>query len=566
MSHLRQIIRAGVLVLVSGCGGAGGPTPDVDRAIEEGDVREAYRLAQAAVAEEPSSAAAHVALSRAALHTMRTRVGVAEADRAIELSPDDPGGHYYRALHMQRLFRNVGAIESAREAARLAPNDPRNHVLLGELHFGGGMVGTADYEAAQAAFRQALALDPANERARFGHAKALILAGKHDQGLPEIEAFLVNRPYHGEARYLRGLSRMRLRDLAGAEDDFRRATRLVPDMAAAHFNLARVLQMQERGEEATAYRSLYERVKELAKSAHNAAVPYHISGDPSAALAYGQALAEIGRTDDAITVLDSAAADHPANASVGVALAEILRQAGFLDEAWTVIARTSDAHITEVRPHVTAAIVAAEREDHSLALEHARVAHQMAPDSPDIALIYAGALIRAENFDEAVRVLEGARTLAPGEPRVIGGLGEAFVQAGRAEEGIRMLNEVLRLEPRNANWLHWRGVARSEAEPRGAVQDLLDALRGAPNRVETYRALSSVLGVLGRGAEAAEADRRVTDLDARKERMRAVRAAYFSDPRNPEAASTLATLLEEVGREYEADRVRASVSAFGVEP
>lgn len=559
-------LAIGVLAFAGGCGNSPRGETDVDRALDEGRDQVAHQLALAEVEKAPNAAAAHVALSRTALHTERTQVGVTEAERAIALAPKKPEGHFYRALHMQQLFRNVGAIESAREALRLAPKGVRYHVLLGELLFGGGMVGTADYVAAEGAFREALALDPANARARFGLAKALILAGKHEDGLPEIEAFLVNHPYQGEARYLRGLSRMRLRDLVGAEDDFRRATRLAPEMSAPYFNLARVLQMQQRGAEAAAYRDLYERVKELAKRVHNAAVPYRISGEPAAAMAYGQALAEIGRTDEAIAVLQSAVVDHPEHTALGVVLSETLLQAGHVDEAWRVIARTSEARLDDPRPHVTAALVAAERGDPALAEEHARVAYELVPTNPDHALVLGNALIASGKAEEAVAVLEQGRAAAPGDPRFGTLLGEALVRVGRTPEGVRVLNEALRQNPENPGALHFRAVARTDTEPRGAVQDLRDAIRVAPNRVESYRALAQVLQKIGRDFEAAEWERRADDLSQRKDRMQAARTTYLENRHDAEAAAALATELQSVGREFEADRVRANASAFGVEP
>jgi tetratricopeptide (TPR) repeat protein len=128
------------------------------------------------------------------------------------------------------------------------------------------------------------------------------------------------------------------------------------------------------------------------------------------------------------------------------------------------------------------------------------------------------------------------------------------------------LNEALRQNPENPGALHFRGVARTDTEPRGAVQDLRDAIRVAPNRVESYRALAQVLQKIGRDSEAAEWERRADDLSQRRERMQAARTTYLENRHDAEAAAALATELQSVGREFEADRVRANASAFGVEP
>jgi predicted Zn-dependent protease len=283
-------------------------------------------------------------------------------------------------------------------------------------------------------------------------------------------------------------------------------------------------------------------------------------------MAYGQALAEIGRTDEAIAVLRSAVVDHPDHTALGVVLSETLLQAGHVDDAWRVIARTSEVRLQDPRPHVTAALVATERGDPALAEEHARVAYELAPTNPDHALVFGNALVASGKAEEAVAVLEQGRAAVPGDPRFWTLLGEALVRAGRTPEGVRVLNEALRQNPENPGALHFRGVARTDTEPRSAAQDLRDAIRVAPNRVESYRALAQVLQKIGRDTEAAEWERRADDLSQRRERMQATRTTYLENPHDAEAAAALAAELQGVGREFEADRVRANASAFGVEP
>ena len=261
--------------LLSSCGSPGGPVDRARRALEDGRTHEAWTLAGEAVAAEPNSAEAWVCRARAGLRTFRTAEAMAAADRAIALDSLRADAHLTRAYIFQRQFRNVAANKCADRAAELAPGEVRMHVARGELHLGGGVVGTADYDVATAAFREALRLDARSPRARLGLARTLVAQAQDDEAMTILDGLLADRPFHGEGHYLRGVVRMRNREMERAAVDFERAVRYLADPAPARFNLARVLDRLGKSEQALAARGDYPQARLRAEEINFARGRFH---------------------------------------------------------------------------------------------------------------------------------------------------------------------------------------------------------------------------------------------------------------------------------------------------
>jgi tetratricopeptide (TPR) repeat protein len=265
---------------------------------------------------------------------MRTGPGLVAAERAIALDATDARGHIVLALLEQRRRRHLAALAAAAEAVRLAPEDPRCHIVHGELLFGGGVVGTADHAEAEAAFREALRLAPESDRARYGLGKALVLQGRHDEAETFLDTVVEALPHHAEAYYWRGLVRMRQRELEEAEADFRQATDLDPSLAAAWFNRARVLRMMGRNAAADGATFRHETAKEEDERSESYEISYHGDTDASGpALLLARYLASRGRLDEALRVAESFAVDHPDIGPAWIVLAEVATTATFLELA-----------------------------------------------------------------------------------------------------------------------------------------------------------------------------------------------------------------------------------------
>jgi len=109
-----------------------------------------------------------------------------------------------------------------------------------------------DPENARVALLQALQRDPDNERVRTLLAVAQCQAGKYDDAALIAEQLVVDSPSNSMAHVMLSTARMGLGQIAEAKAAIRRAIELDPRSAAAHFNLAQILMMQDPPDVASA--------------------------------------------------------------------------------------------------------------------------------------------------------------------------------------------------------------------------------------------------------------------------------------------------------------------------
>ncbi len=135
------------------------------------------------------------------------------------------------------------------------------------------------------------------------------------------------------------------------------------------------------------------------------------SEDKTNALNYAAALRRIGRTDQAVAVLQRAAINFPDDHDVMAAYGKALASAGQLEQALRIVERAQT------------------------------------PDQPDWRLLSAQAVILDQmgRNEEARRLYEQALTFAPNEPTILSNLGMSYVLTGdlpRAEQILRQAVEV----------------------------------------------------------------------------------------------------------------------------
>jgi tetratricopeptide (TPR) repeat protein len=548
-----------LLLLAAACARAPEPLEDIARALADGNPQRAWALAARVVESLPESADAHRLAAEAALLTLRTSPGVEAASRALELAPEDPRVHLAQAYLDQARLRNVAAIAAAREAVRLAPEDARYRVGLGELLFGGGMVGTPDYEGAEVEFREAVRLAPENLRASFGLAKALINSGQHDEGEAELDSYLEARPGHGEAHYLRGVARMRRRALDEAAEDFRRAIMHAPWHSAYWFNAARVSQLLKRKEQAAAERERFDALRFLEKNHGNLEVAYHSSTENvGAALSLARVLVEQSRFREGSMLLESLCADRPAQPEAHTMLAELCVHTGRVDRGREAAAQAIELAPNRVRGHRALAQLELDAGNPAAAVEPARTAASLEPDDPEVLLSFGAVLLAAEHYEDAAAHFERLRREHPRNLRARGGHGQALVGAGRTAEGISLLEEVLRIRPRHADWLYSRGVGLvAQGRHRWAEESFRSAVANDPSHTEARAALARTLREIGKPQEAKQVETELRERLQREQEIAAVREERGVRPFDADSARRLADLLEQAEDPVGAARARA---------
>ncbi len=194
-------------------------------------------------------------------------------------------------------------------------------------------------------------------------------------------------------------------DFVAAARHAREALRVFPDYAEARFNLAvAVHELGDLSNAATEYRRLLARM--------SADSPRH-RREATVQRRLGEALAEMGRLDEAIGPLKTAVTLEPESAASHAALAMTLAQSG---------------DVTSARPHFEAAA-------------------RLAPGDAGHQINLGAALLQAGDYAAAARALELAAERAPTMPDVHHNLGSAYVALGRYADAVKAFEHALRLRP-----------------------------------------------------------------------------------------------------------------------
>lgn len=142
----------------------------------------ALHLASQAVAINPRSAAAGLALSYAQQACFDIPGALASLEKAEEFNP----GNAEIKARLAEMQLSVGDLDKARvtaqEAVKLNPDVGRSQTVLGFAY-----LTRIETDKAQAAFKKAIALDPALPLARLGLGLARIRDGKLEEGRADIE-------------------------------------------------------------------------------------------------------------------------------------------------------------------------------------------------------------------------------------------------------------------------------------------------------------------------------------------------------------------------------------------
>ena len=178
-----------------------------------GRAPEAIDAFEAARRLDPAGAEVLFELARVQIEHARPADCLATLDALLAVLPDHPAAHLQRGQAFEALDRLDDAADAYRAAQRLRPDDPlaRSKLCALLLHLGRfaeaepllaaapdaasfhGLRGvllaaTGRHAAAIAAYRRAIALDPAFDDARFGLGEALLTIGRFAEGWPGYRA------------------------------------------------------------------------------------------------------------------------------------------------------------------------------------------------------------------------------------------------------------------------------------------------------------------------------------------------------------------------------------------
>jgi tetratricopeptide (TPR) repeat protein len=405
----------------------------------QGRREDAVRTLRETVAAEPRFFNAWVYLGELSERDRQWKEAAEAYGRAVEQNPRS------LELRMRRgqALLNAGEAAAAREVLGSAvadyPTDGGALYLLAEAHRA-----VKDYDAADAAARRLIALEPAGVRGPY--ALALSFEARHDyRGVIDTLAPVVER--------------------AGSEGapPSRTLTALLLHLAFAHQELGQrdeALGAFERAREASPDDptiDLYLAQAHLTAKAHDEALAAARRGgsarpaDERFVRLEAQALSGLGRHEEAIALLEPRVEARPDGPEFHLALATAYGEAGRLDEATTLLDSAAERfRDAVVVPFQRGALL--ERHGRYVEAEAAfREALRRDPlHAPS--LNYLGYMLADHNerLDEALDLITRALGLEPHNPSYIDSLGWVHFRKGNLEEAQRHLQRAAAKLPANS--------------------------------------------------------------------------------------------------------------------
>lgn len=190
-------------------------------------------LALSAQPEDPD-ALALLALAR--LDQGKGEAALAAAREALGRAPDFPYFHYVVGVVLHRLERHDEAHAAGREAIAQDPSDANHFVLLASIQ-----LARRDWPGALAAAESALALDPEHVNAANLRAMALVRLGRKEEATATVDFALHRAPENAFSHANQGWNCLHRNEPKRAQEHFREALRLEPDLDYARDGMLEAL-------------------------------------------------------------------------------------------------------------------------------------------------------------------------------------------------------------------------------------------------------------------------------------------------------------------------------------
>jgi len=345
-------------------------------------------------------------------------------------------------------------------------------------------------EAAEALFRQALALEPGHFAALFLLAECLARRGEHGAAALLLEQVVQLNPGFAAGQESLGRALWHLRRPEEALAHLGRAVMLKPDSVEAHLNRGIVL--RELGRPDAALASL-DRALALQP------------GRVEALLNRAAALLDLAQPEAALAACDQVLAQQPDLPQALLNRANALLDLHRPGEALATCERglPPDDHSGLLAEHTELlrsrgnALLALGRTEAALASYDLALAR--APGNPATLLRHGLALLQLERPGAALERFDQSLALQPGQGQALLGRGFALWRLGRAAEALACYEEVLVLEPDNPDALVNRGNLLMDFQrPQEALASYERALALRPEHPDSLLARGNAWLVLRR--------------------------------------------------------------------
>jgi tetratricopeptide (TPR) repeat protein len=197
---------------------------------------DAEREVMLALAAEPNDAAALALLALTRASQEKHEAALPPAEEAVGLAPDNAYFHYVRAFVLHRMDRDDDAFAAIQESLRLDPHDPNIFALLAGIQ-----LGRRNWPAALEAAETALGIDPEHIQAANLRSMALVRLGRRAEAMQTVASALQRDPDNAVSHANQGWNCLHRNDPKRAQEHFREALRLDPELEYAREGMLQAL-------------------------------------------------------------------------------------------------------------------------------------------------------------------------------------------------------------------------------------------------------------------------------------------------------------------------------------
>lgn len=441
------------------------------------------------ISKESPSAWTLFGLARAEFALTEIEAAHASLGRVLESSPGHAGARLllgeiaWRARKEAEALSHVMSVLAAESKAGRADR-LQAHALLGDIHLGRGRLSKAESE-----YEAALKLDPKNYRALSGLADAFFAAGRYTAALARYEAALTTDAKAAPARL--GIAKAKL--FLDKPREAREALAVLfgenPKSAAAAYWLGRAA--EKEGERAAAEKG-YRSAIEVGGVSDDAALAY---------VALAQLLRQSGQLDEAGALLTQALEKLPGSAPLHEALGEVSLSQGRYEQALSEFHAARKLDEADVGVLFSIGICHRKLGRFEDAMRVFADVAKLDPDLPGLPLERGLLLEQSGKADEALAEYEAALSKAPDDPDLALRVGCSRVAAGDGAGARPLLSKVLEKRPQAAEAHHCLGRAYFlEDKYLEALQSLQRATDLDPNRAEYFVFVAIVANAAGQVA------------------------------------------------------------------
>ena len=434
----------------------------------------AYALVKEVLDAAPQEARALILKARLDLLEKKPADAIAAAKLAVSANPTLAEG----SIVLGEAYRATRDLDGAKtayaEALRLRPSDPAVQVALSQLN-----LATGGLDAAKQFAQGALAAAPQAPLTRVTLVRAALASGDVTAADAQLTTLLKDYPQSGTVHVLEGTLALVRKDVPGAERAFKKAAELAPTSVEAAAGLILIELSTGRGPAARA------RAEGLAAQS-----PANVDALVLAARTYAS-LKDLPKTEE---LLRRAMEVDAARSEPYSMLARVYVEQGKMDQALTEFKTLAQREPKSVGARTMVGAILQTQNKR----EEAKKAYRetLAVDSTAAVAANNLAWMMTEdngNLDDALQLVQTARTKLPDSPEVNDTLGWIYYKKGMHDLAIAAFKQSVEKQPNTATFQYHLGLAAAKAgQFTQARQALETALRLDPKSADAGEAKAAL--------------------------------------------------------------------------